>query len=346
MPDREPVGAQLARAGTGAALDDLERGVRVPSSPTLNDGAQRVEPGRPQPLRAPARQVAAGGLGERAEQVVERRVAVGVAREVEPQARQELVLPDVGDQLLEDARALGVGDAVEVDLDGLQVGDVRGDGVGRGQLVLAVGPRLLDVGERRPRVAVLGGLGLADDARPGGERLVEPQVVPPAHGHEVAEPHVRHLVQHGLGAALVEVAGDAAAEDVVLEERHGADVLHRAGVELGDEELVVLPEGVGHPEVAVVEAEALLGLGEQPVGVHVLGEARAAEDAERDGAVLVGVGVVPARVRPGDQRDEVGRDARGGGERVPLGAVVGVGDGLGGAVGDHLPARAARSPSR
>jgi hypothetical protein len=28
-----------------------------------------------------------------------------------------------------------------------------------------------------------------------GERLVEPQVVPPAHRHEVAEPHVRHLVR-------------------------------------------------------------------------------------------------------------------------------------------------------
>jgi len=30
---------------------------------------------------------------------------------------------------------------------------------------------------------------------PLGERLVEPQVVPPRHGDEVAEPHVRQLVQ-------------------------------------------------------------------------------------------------------------------------------------------------------
>lgn len=30
---------------------------------------------------------------------------------------------------------------------------------------------------------------------PGGEPLVEPEVGPPVHGNEVAEPHVRHLVR-------------------------------------------------------------------------------------------------------------------------------------------------------
>ena len=143
-------------------------------------------------------------------------------------------------------------------------------------------------------------------------------------------------MQDRLGAPLVGCAGHLAAEDVVLEERHRAGVLHGARVELGHEQLVVLAERVRDAEVLVVEVEALLGLGEQPLGVHVLGQRRAAEDAERDVAVLVGVDVVPARVRPGDQRREVGAHPRGGGEgvhrRPSTAHAVG-------AVGDDLPVR-------
>src|SRR5256886_9654917 len=54
--------------------------------------------------------------------------------------------------------------------------------------------------EGRPRVRPAGGLGLAERGGEGGERLLQPQVVPPAHGDQVAEPHVRHLVQDQLGA--------------------------------------------------------------------------------------------------------------------------------------------------
>ncbi len=42
------------------------------------------------------------------------------------------------------------------------------------------------------------------DRHPFGERLVEPEVVPPGHGHEVAEPLMRRLVRdHAVGALLV-----------------------------------------------------------------------------------------------------------------------------------------------
>ena len=48
-------------------------------------------------------------------------------------------------------------------------------------------------------------------------------------------------------------------EDVVLEEGDGAGVLHRAGVELGHEQLVVLAERVRAVELLLEEVEALLG---------------------------------------------------------------------------------------
>ena len=291
--DRQPVHPGLTGARLRAALGDREAG-EPPVGVDVEVGAQRVEPGGLEPLLPPAGQVAAGGLLQRAEQIAEGGVAEGVVAEVVPQTGQELLQPDVGDELLEHAGALGVGDAVEVHLDGGQVRDVGGHRMRRRQLVLPVGPRLLHVRERRPRLGVLGGLGLAQHRGERRERLVEPQVVPPLHRDEVAEPHVRHLVQHGLGAPLVGRPGDLAAKDVVLQERHRARVLHRAGVELGNEQLVVLAERVRHAEVVVVEAESLLGLGEQPLGVHELGQRLAAEQAQRDVAVLVGVGVTPS----------------------------------------------------
>jgi hypothetical protein len=44
----------------------------------------------------------------------------------------------------------------------------------------------------------------------GREALVQPQVVPPLHRHEVAEPHVRHLVQDQVVAAVERRARDGA----------------------------------------------------------------------------------------------------------------------------------------
>ena len=122
--------------------------------------------------------------------------------EVTAHAGEEIVPADVRDQLLEHCRALGVGDPVEVHLDGLDVGDIGRDRVGGRQLVLPVRHCLPGLRERGPGVGPAGGLGLGHEAGPGGEGLVQPQVVPPAHGDHVAEPHVRHLVQDRLGAGL------------------------------------------------------------------------------------------------------------------------------------------------
>ena len=143
---------------------------------------------------------------------------------------------------------------------------------------------------------------------------------------------MRHLVQHRLGAPLVRRPGDLAAKDVILQERHRARVLHRARVELRHEQLVVLAERVRHAKVLVVEAKTLFGLSEQPLGVHELRQRGPAEKAQRDLTVLVAVHVVPARIRSGDQRDQVGAHLRGGGKGVHtvLGAHCG-------AIGHHLP---------
>ena len=282
--------------------------------------AQRVDLRGLQPLGGELAQLPAGGRLQLGQQVVEGGVAPGVLAEVGAQAGQERLLAHVRDELLEHARALGVRDAVEVDLDGLQVRHLAVDRVGGGELVLPVTPVLADRQERGPRVVEPGGVRVAPVAGPLGERLVQPQVVPPAHGDQVTEPHVRQLVQDRVGALLVLEVGDLRPEDVVrLGVRDAAEVLHRAGVEVRHPELVVLGQRVTHAELLLEEVEALRGDQVQVVGVHVRGHAGPAEVAHVDAVV----GAAHLVVRAGAQRGDVGAHPLRDGEVHRLQALTG-----------------------
>jgi len=151
----------------------------------------------------------------------------------------------------------------------------------------------------------------------GGEAFVEPEVVPPAHGDQIPEPHVRQLVEDGLGAAPALAFGGRVTEDHVLVVGNGADVLHRTGIELRHEDLVVLVEGERVAEEVGVEFEPLFRDFENLVVVEV-SEQRLA-DVEPQLQVAVAVSHHP--VRPGDEREEVGAEGWGLGE-LPLGAAV------------------------
>ena len=241
--------------------------------------------------------------------------------EVLPETDQERLDADPGHELLEHRRALGVGDAVEVGLDGVQVVVVGRDRVGRRELVLAQRPVLPGVGEAGPGLLEPGVLHGGVVTRPLRERLVEPEVVPPLHGHQVAEPHVGHLVEDARRPELVERAVLAAAREVLVADRHRAGVLHRAGVVLRHVELVVLLERVGEVEGLLEELEALLGDRDQLVDVEVVDDRLAAVVAERDGAVRALVDVLVLVVLAGDQRGDVGRHPLGLGE-APAGAAA------------------------
>ena len=232
-------------------------------------GTQGVAACGLEPFLGPRGQIAAGLALELDHEISQGRVAPGVLVEIGAKARHEVVDADPGHELPEDRCTLGVGDAVEVRLHRLDVRGVGDDRVRRRQLVLAVAPGLAAGREARPGVGEPGGRGRRVVGHELGEGLVEPQVVPPAHGDEVAEPHVRHLVQDRVGAGVAHVVGDLAAEDeVVLVEGHAAGVLHGAGVELSDADLVVLRERVGATELALEELEALLGELEDLAGVE------------------------------------------------------------------------------
>ncbi|GAA3306497.1 hypothetical protein GCM10020295_62890 [Streptomyces cinereospinus] len=118
--------------------------------------------------------------------------------------------------------------------------------------------------------------------------------------------------------------------DELVAEGDQSGVLHGAGVELGDEGLVVGVERVRLVELLVVAVEARARDVEDLVGVHVqVGRERAAAvDAEGQPAVLAAHRVPGA----GGDRDEVGGDQRG--RRGPPDAAGVLGD----AVGEDGPA--------
>ncbi len=101
----------------------------------------------------------------------------------------------------------------------------------------------------------------AADAHEGGERLVQPDAVPPLHRDEVAEPHVGDLVLDHLGdpRQLGDRGGVLVAEQVRLPERHAAEVLHRSLGEVRHVDEVELRSRIGQSEVLRVPAERVHG---------------------------------------------------------------------------------------
>lgn len=127
-------------------LDDGEPGERAVVVHCVL-GAQGVVSGGLQPQRRPGGQVAAGVVFENGEQVGEGGVAPRVAVEEVPHRRDERVLADPRDELSDDGRALGVGDAVVVEVHVVKVADVGDHRVGGRQGILAEPPRLAVDGE-------------------------------------------------------------------------------------------------------------------------------------------------------------------------------------------------------
>ena len=199
--------------------------------------------------------------------------------------RDEGVPADEGHQQLQHRGALGVGDAVEVLLHLLQVAHVRGDRVGGGQLVLQVGPALALVGERRPRVRV--GAVLARDlvggevGGPLGEGLVEPQVVPPAHGDQVAEPHVGQLVEDRVVARLHLAGGHPGAEDVLVPEVTQPAFSIAPQLNSGTKTWSYVSKAYGTPKAASKTAKPRWVVSGWSVRVEVLRHRRPAGDAPR-----------------------------------------------------------------
>ena len=144
----------------------------------------------------------------------------------------------------------------------------------RGQLILLQAPVLAEH-EACPCVGELGALSESQVAHELSEGFVQPEVVPPFHRHQVAEPHVGELVKNRVGSGLKLSGSRASTEYVGIAEGYAACVLHCASVVFRNEDLIVLCEGVGDAVLLLEESEALAGRVDDAISVEVLDQRRA-----------------------------------------------------------------------
>ena len=246
LPDL--TGVAGGAGGQVALLGERERGGRAAIEA---DGDQR-EAGLLEVGGEGAGQLGLSGGGDGVQEIADARVLVAVALEIRGDARLEFLLAHPAFEHADDAGALLVGDAVE------GVGDIvlGHDGLAdfaRGhQAVLAHGAELaVEVAEARVPL----GLPVGEDLGrgPGGEGLVEPGVVPPGEGHQIAEPLVGQLVggYPGIGALALFGIDGGVGENQVLGVGDHAGVFHGAEAEgEGDGDVVALLEGEGNAEVS------------------------------------------------------------------------------------------------
>ena len=184
-------------------------------------------------------------------------VGVLMPPEVALQPAAERLRADIGAQHPDHRGALAVADAVEDLADLLGVAHFHLDGVGALEPVQRQGPAEVRVDELRPHVPFREQMVHRQEFDPGGKPLVEPQMGPPLHGDEVAEPLVRQLVGddngHPLARARRRLLG--VHQNRGLAVGHRAPVLHGPGGEVGDGQQVHLRQRIGDVKVFVEERQ-------------------------------------------------------------------------------------------
>jgi hypothetical protein len=142
----------------------------------------------------------------------------------------------------------------------------------------------------------------------GGERLVQPDPLPPSHGDEVAEPHVSQLMGHDVGYPLEFGPGRAGRIDQQrgVPERDATQVLHRPGGKVRNGHQVHFFSGVGDVEVLGEEAEGEGADGQGEIGQPAF--ARREHHAQRD---AIDIDRLSRLELTHNERDQVGRHFHG-----------------------------------
>lgn len=140
-----------------------------------------------------------------------------------------------------------------------------------------------------------------------GERLIEPEVIPPFHGDEVAKPHMTELVQVCVaesGSFLESLL--LTSEEICLVVGNTANVFHGSCIELCAEHLVILVEWVRTAKKIGVKLDTSLGCKEHLLMIDIVHTRLSCIDSHRWHTLNVALEVA---VGTGNNNVEVGRDA-------------------------------------
>jgi hypothetical protein len=187
-----------------------------------------------------------------------------VLMEVMRDGLAEIVFLHEGEELLHGGRTFHVGDAVEDRIGDAGVDDLASDGMRGNHLVRNVASpfELKEGGHGRLVVDGLEGTLQLLEAKEGnecGEGLVEPEVVPPLHGHQVAKPVVRQLMSDDAGKHEHLLCRNLFSEEQRVVEGDHSCIFHGAPSVLMREHLVVFVEGEGVIEKLLVKFHRLNG---------------------------------------------------------------------------------------
>ena len=241
-----------------------------------------------------------GGRGDRLPEVFGRRVRVRVCLKIVVDALPERVRADVALDHPQHSRALLVRDRVEGLVDLRRRLDV---GVNRARRLQRIerqrGLILLGFVDRDGPVRMRGGERLV--GHPGREAFVQPEVVPPLHRHEIAEPLVRHLVGQNRRDLLPRAGRGRlrVRQQIRLAIENRGGILHGARREIRHRHHVELSERVLDGVVAVVELQDLLRGLERDASQILLVRRRADSDGHAVGRAIQALEV------PHGHRDEI-----------------------------------------
>ena len=201
---------------------------------------------------------------------------------------------------------------------------VVSDGVERHHRLALVGDRLLDRVRSTPRVESQGILLLGVPVQPalplrvkllrglgrhpGRKTFVEPEIIPPRHGDEIAEPLMRHFMRDDAEDAAPRAIriGRGIEQQPALEKGDAAPVLHGAAKAAGHRDQVELGQRIFDAEIIVEPGQELHSAVEGELPLR--GLARGGDDPDRDAVHLRGDPLQLAH----RQDEQVARHFRGG----------------------------------
>src|ERR1044072_7530773 len=97
-------------------------------------------------------------------------------------------------------------------------------------------------------------------AHPRGKSFIEPEIVPPSHGHEIPKPHVRHLMCNDLINILLSLGGGVLRIEKKerLEIGDASPVFHGPTEASRNSDLIQFREWIRHAKIIVVVLQNLL----------------------------------------------------------------------------------------
>ena len=187
------------------------------------------------------------------QEVIDCCVAPSESVEVALETALETGLSQHEDELFDQGCTFGVGNSVEVVEGDIGVGDWSSDGMSpviSFIFLVAPGFPVSEVHVRRFKGGDEGIIDFVKDEMRNkvGKTLVEPEIVPPIHGDEIAEPVMRQLMHEGICKIIVVVLCRVGLKHFFLVVGDKSGIFHGPVGVISNPDLIVFFEGEGHAE--------------------------------------------------------------------------------------------------